>query len=111
MSKSLNKLAHLFYGYNSNKHLYHFIRVTIKVADQCTDLGVLRSSDFKYKHHINAICLKASRLAAIKPRAFRTRDWAFLIQMFVVFLRQVLEYASHDWDPREVSVSGASHNT
>ena len=86
MSLSLDKSTCLYYGYNNNRHQFHINGLAIKAVDQCADLGVLRSGDFNQKHHINTICLKASKLATMIRCAFCTKDKTFLMKLFTVFV-------------------------
>ena len=50
---SIDKCACLHYGYN-NVNTNHVINdEPLKVMECCADLGILRSSDFCYKGHID----------------------------------------------------------
>ena len=52
-----------------------------------------------FKEHCNYICKKAHGLCAIIYRAFKTHDIRFLIDLFRIYVRPVVEYASHVWCP------------
>ncbi len=101
---NIDKSACQHYGHNNARHQYSINGDAIKIAEQYSDLGVLRSDDFCYKKHISAICLKASRLSAMIRRAFCTRDKTFLMRLFTVFVRPMLEYASPLWNPQDVGM-------
>ena len=57
------------------------------------------SNNMSFRKHYNYICKKAHDLCALIFRAFETRDMRFLIDLFGIYVRPVLEYASHVWCP------------
>ena len=93
-SLSTQKCVCLHYGVNNKKHSYHINGILITDSNKCTDLGVLRTVDFKYKTHIDAVCLKAECLSGMVAKQFATRYKEFLIKLFSVYIRSHLEYAS-----------------
>ena len=66
---SLDKCACLHFGHNIPGQIYNTNGVTIKSVDQCSDLSVLRVSNFRHNAHIDMIFLKASRLSGVATKA------------------------------------------
>ena len=54
-------------------------------------------NNMSFKEHYNYICKKVHGLCAMILRVFETRDMRFLIDLFRIYVRPVLEYASHVW--------------
>jgi len=102
---NINKCASLHYGHSNPCHTYSITGASIKNVDQCPDLGVLRTSDFRYNAHIDAICLKASRLCGMVLKLFASRDRKFLVRIYLTYIRPCLEYASAVWSPSSVGLS------
>ena len=102
---SIEKCACLHYGCRNPNLSYSFNGSSVKCTDTCTDLGIIRTSDFRYKSHIDPICLKASRLCAMIFRLFSTRNKAFMCKLFIIYIRPLLEYASTVWNPHEIGLS------
>ena len=55
---SIDNCMCMQYGHHYPKLSYFINGVSIKDTEQCTDLGLLRTSDFRYNLHIDAVCLK-----------------------------------------------------
>ena len=60
------------------RHVYSLDKAPLLAVDQCTDLGLIRTSDFMYNTHIYSIISKASRASGMLFRVFSTRSKAFL---------------------------------
>ena len=73
--------------------------VTIKSVDQCSDHGVLRTSDFQYNAHIDMICPKASTLSGMATKLFMCRGREFFTLVHQRYIRPRLEYALAAWFP------------
>ena len=102
---SIEKCACLHYGCRNPNLSYSINGSSVKCTETCTDLGIIRTSDFRYKSHIDAICLKASRLCAMVFRLFSTRNKAFMCKLYTFYIRPLLEYASTVWNPQELGLS------
>jgi Reverse transcriptase (RNA-dependent DNA polymerase) len=101
----IEKCVTLHYGARNPALQYNINSVAIRVADACADLGVTRTSNFRYSEHINLLCLRASRLCGMVRKLFATRSSEFLVKLFTSYIRPVLEYASIVWNPCEVGLS------
>lgn len=100
----LPKCQCMHMGHNNLRQIYTLGGRPIPTVEQCTDLGVVRTSDFMYATHINALIAKASRLSGMIYKAFSTRSEQFIKKLFVVYVRPVLEYASVIWSPSTISL-------
>ena len=83
---SIHKCAVLHYGTSNLGVLYLINGVTIRDAIECSDLGVLRTNDFQYKAHINALGLRASRVCGIVFRLFSARRHQFFVRLFSTYI-------------------------
>ena len=102
LPRSIDKCMCIHYGLHNKKRSFSINCTTIKNTDQCADLGETRKSEFHYKVHVDAMCLKAARLSGMVARLFSTRSREFLMKLFLTYIRPSLEYASIIWNPREI---------
>ena len=98
----MEKCVCLHYGSKNLGSNYLIINQPVINADNSADLGVTRTCDFRYKEHVNQICLKASRMAGMVLKLFSSKDIRFLTQVFVTYVRPLAEYASVIWNPARV---------
>ena len=96
---SLPKCMCLHLGYNNMRHVYSLGGAPLMAVGQCTDLGLIRTSDFMYNTHIYSIISKASRASGMLFRAFSTRSKAFVWKLYVAYVRPILECISVAWNP------------
>jgi len=73
--------------------------VVLDSVPHIKDLGITVTSDLKFSAHCLTIARKASQKASCIIRFFETKDPLFLFQMFCVYCRPILEYASPAWNP------------
>ena len=101
---SLQKCQCLHIGHGNARYAYTLGGLPITAVEQCTDLGIIRTSDFSYNTHINSIISKASRSAGMLYRAFSTRNEVFIVKLYVAYVRPILEYASVVWNPTRIGL-------
>ena len=89
----------LHIGYENPHYNYTLVHSNLINANKCIDLGLTRTSDFSYSAHIESIATKASRAAEMLFRAFSTRNETFIMKLFVMYVRPILEYVSVIWNP------------
>ena len=82
----------LHYSLCSWHHNYNF-------NSQPLSSGVLRDSSFSCYALVQNTALKASRLVRMIMTAFKSRNLEFLENVFVTYIRPVLEYALSIWSP------------
>ena len=81
-------------GRKNINHVYSLGAAAVLVVNQCTDLGLLRTSDFLYTEHIWSIVDIALRCSGMLLRSFSSRQRAFMLKLFVTYVRPIVEYAS-----------------
>ena len=92
MSLSIDKNVCLHYGYSNVNAIYVINDEPLKVMECCADLGILRSSDFRYKGHIDQICLKANELSGMVAKLFSAKNGAHcIIKLFTTYIRPLVE--------------------
>ena len=96
---SLPKCMCLHLGHNNMRYVYSLGGAPLMAVDQCTNLGLTRTSDFMYNTHIYSIISKASRASGMFFRAFSTRSKAFILKLYVAYVRLILECISVAWNP------------
>ena len=89
---------------NNVNYSYTIGGVPISVVSECVDLGLKRTSDFKYYVHIRSIVAKASRSTGMLLRELSTRHELFMKKLFVAYIRPMLEYVSAVWNPSSVGM-------
>ena len=95
-----SKTVAMVFSNNRNVQLPNLIfdDVRISFVDNHKHLGLTLSSNGKWKTHINNLCQSASKLLGMmRTLKFRLKRDS-LNQIYVSFLRPVLEYASVVWD-------------
>ena len=65
-------------GKNNVNYSYTIGGVSISIVSECVDLGLKRTSDFKYDVHIRSIVAKDSRSADMLLSALSTRNELFI---------------------------------
>ena len=96
---SLPKCMYLHLGHNNMRHVYSLGGAPLMAVDQCTYLGLFRTSDFMYNTHIYSIISKAPRASGMLFRAFSTRGKAFIFKLYVAYVRPILKCISVAWNP------------
>ena len=76
---------------SSFKFEYNINGVPVKYVNSVKDLGVEVNANLNSSSHCSAISKKASQRTSMIFRAFRSRDFKFLIHVFKVFVRPMLE--------------------
>ena len=78
---------------------YTIQNVQLQRKDSVVDLGVIISEDLKFHKHIDHICKKARRETGRIKRSFKSRNYAFLSDVYKTYVRPHLEYAVPVWNP------------
>ena len=94
-----DKLIHLHVGNRLDNFTYYCGTCAIKQSSVVTDLGVSYNNNLSYRPHVESVCKKANSLCAMIFRSFESRDPLFLISLFKMYVRPLLEYASPVWSP------------
>ena len=95
----------LHIGHKYGRHIYMLGGAPILAVEECTDLGVIRTSDFSYATHIKSVVRKASCLSGMLFGAFSSRNVSFIIKLYIVYVRPITEYASTVWNPSSIELN------
>ena len=71
----------------------------LQEANSCTDLGIMRSSDFSYATHVGSVCMKANRMSSMILALFKIKTPEFKMKIFLVYIRPIIEYAAPVGNP------------
>lgn len=99
---AMEKCLVLHFGYYNRRLEYVINNVQIPSVSLARDLGVLVSDDMKFSEHCAKLSSTASQRAGLIYKTFLCRDREFLIAMFVVYVRPILEFNSCVWSPHQV---------
>ena len=106
MPLSVPKCCVLHYNgrHAANRGANYFVE-GIQIASQCecADLGVTRQTDGLFKQHIANTAAKAARRVGLSLRSFVCRDKEFMLRLFTLYIRPILEYAAPIWSPLDVA--------
>ena len=97
---SLPKYVCLHYGFNCSHHKYVINEVMLQEANNCTDLGNMRSSDISYAAHVHSVCLKANRMCGMVLALFKIKTQEFKLKIFLTYIISVVEYAAPVWNSK-----------
>lgn len=73
------------------------------IHDSVRDLGVHFSSNIKVSSHISFVRSKANSVTGMIFRCFKSRNTQFLVQLYTVYVRPLVEYNSACWNPYQLS--------
>ena len=82
---------------NLNLPSYMLDNTLLVMPDVVKDLGVFITPIFDFSYHCNHIANIAFKQCHLILSAFITRDNDFLLRMFNVYVRPLLEYSSQVW--------------
>ena len=73
--------------------------VEVEGGQYVKDLGVYVDNQLNWKVHVNTKCSEARQKASWILRTFVCREQYFMILLFQIFVRSILEYCSPLWSP------------
>ena len=98
-----NKCVLLRLKPNLNLPFYMLDNTLLVMSDVVKDLGVFITPKLDFSYHFNHIANIAFKRCHLILSAFITRDNDFLLRMFNVYVRPLLEYSSQVWAPHLLS--------
>jgi hypothetical protein len=84
---------------NARSPNYVMGNIALDFVDSVKDLGFLISGNIKFSSHCTMVAKKALRVSSHIFRCFRCRDTSFLVKMFNVYVRPIVESGSVVWSP------------
>ena len=106
----LPKCQCLHPGRKNINHVFSLGAAAVSVVNQYTDLGLLRTSDFFYTELISSVVDNALRCSGMLLRAFSLRQRAFMLKLFITYVRPIVEYASSVWNPTLIGLRSEVEN-
>ena len=105
MSPNGKKFVHVHAGKSGQYNLFlDNEQEHINTSKNVRDLGVIISSDLKFRMHITTIVKKATRVANWVLRTFTTRQTFPMLILLKTVVIPLLEYACVVWSPKEVDL-------
>jgi ribonuclease P/MRP protein subunit RPP40 len=96
---SLPKCQVFCFGTPDSLPLYEIGGVALETVTDVKDLGVFLSKTGKSSYHCTEVAKKGLAKVAHIFRCFRTRNRKFLLDMFRIYVRPIVEYNSPVWSP------------
>ena len=97
---NVSKCSVMHIGRRNPKSHYYIGNEILNVSVTERDLGIFVSNNLMFSEHCSKIASKASQRIGLLLHAFVPRDLDFLIRMFKIYIRPILEYNSCVWSPR-----------
>ena len=98
---NINKCMFVRFGLVDRPHFsYSIDDIVLHNATSANDLGVVFDSKLSFSEHCSKVTNKAFMRTNIILRCFSTHDPKFLMQLFNVYVRPLLEYNSPVWSPK-----------
>ena len=95
----------LHIGHKNGRYTYMLGGASKFAVEECTDLGVIRTSDFSYATHIRSVVRKAFCLSGMLFKAFLSRNVSFINKLYIAYVRLIIEYASTVWNPSSIGLN------
>lgn len=96
------KCVVLHLGANNPRHLYSLDGVVLKSVESQSDLGVIVSCDLSWSSHVLHVVNKANKTIFLLNRAFSDCSLKTWVQLYITYVRPILEYAGPVWNPELV---------
>mgnify|MGYP002144886812 CR=1 FL=1 len=88
---------------NLNLPTYVLNGTNLTMPEYVKDLGVYLTPKLDFTYHCNHIANVAFKRCYLLLSAFVTRDYDFLLRMYITFVRPLLEYSAQVWSPHLLS--------
>ena len=99
MKLSSQKCLHLPITRNEAPNDFYLEGAVVQKTQSARDLGVILTSDLKWKAQINAIVRKAYHACHKILYCFSTNDQDTMMHAYKVFIRPILEHNCVIWSP------------
>ena len=103
LNLSFEKCKVLNVSRHPTRNMYELDNNPLENVSSITDLGIMIDSSLKPHLHVHQVVCRAKKTSACIFKSFRSRNHKFLIDMFKVYVRPLLEYASVCWNPGYVT--------
>jgi hypothetical protein len=96
---NVSKCLVMHYGANNQRAKYVMNGLELKETVCERDLGVIFSTDLKWKNHVTVCESKANQMLGMVKRTFASMDLRLLRTLYVTFVRPLIEFAAPVWSP------------
>ena len=103
LNLSFEKCKILNVSRHPTPNIYALDNNPLENVSSIKDLGIAIDSSLKPHLHVHQVVCRAKKTSACIFKSFRSRNHDFLINMFKVYVRPLLEYASVCWNPGKVT--------
>ena len=84
---------------NSAHANYYLYDNPLRIVNEAKYLGVLLDSKLSFNKHIETVCKKANGVLAFLKRNLYNCNFQIRSQVYMLYVRPILEYASTVWAP------------
>ena len=96
---NISKCMVVHFGRNNKKSPFYINEQKLNIIDSESDLGVIFSSNLKWKNHVIKCVGKANQMLDQIRKCFICLDIRLLRILYVSFVRPLLEFAVQVWSP------------
>ena len=94
---NISKCVVMHYGHNNKNISYYINGIPLAESDTERDLGVLFSTNLKWKNQVITACNKANQMLGRIKKSFTHFDYKLLQSLYLTFIRPLLEFAVPVW--------------
>ena len=98
------KCAVLYFGAKNSNLVYNVNNHVLPSSESVQDLGVSCNTKLIYEEHYVNIIRRTYCTCSHILRTFISRNSSFMVKIFIVYVRPILEYASQVWSPSNVNL-------
>jgi hypothetical protein len=96
---NINKCVVMHFGTNNKKQQYHINGIQLAESDMERDLGVIFSTNLKWKNQVITAANTANQMLGRIKKSFVHFDHKLLNLLYKTFIRPLLEFAIPVWSP------------
>ena len=96
---NLNKCLVMHYGSKNPVYKYKMGNIELSTTECERDLGVVFSSDLKWKQQVIACSSRANSMLGLIRKTFVSFDVGLVRTLYTVYVRPLIEFAVPVWNP------------
>jgi hypothetical protein len=90
-------------GVHNPQAVYSVNNVNLPTVDKLKDLGIIVNNNLHFDSYIDCIVVKAYRVCSCILNGFYTNSHCFMINLFKMYVRPLLEYNTVVWSPQNLN--------
>ena len=71
----------------------------ISPSESVKDLGITVDSSLKFHTHTSMVAARTNQMLALTNKSFEYLSISMLLQLYILFVRVILEYGNTAWEP------------